>query len=662
MILLPFYVDDIIKTALTEDINYIDSTADLLIPEDSISSAYFMSKADGVLCGLEVALRVFTILDPEMKIECRFKDGDKVKYGDIIAEFTGHTRLMLKAERTSLNLLQHMSGISSYTNKCVELVKGTNASIADTRKTLPGLRPLQKYAVTVGGGRNHRYNLTDAAMLKDNHIDAYGGITAAVNALRQKAGHMLQIEVETRNLEEVQEAVDCGVNVIMLDNMDCPTMAKAVKLVNGRAKLEASGNVTMENIREVAESGVDIISLGALTHSVKAFDISMKWKKEQSDIAARKSPGRVSAPGIFYYIQKGLPLRTAPNCIKRLALALSHSSNFRSEVVLLLLDALAALVAYEGVDLDGSACCLSLRLNILSDGHCIVLEVLLIEEANFLEVLSETTLNDLFKYVLGLGLSGLLVLGSYQAELYFLLVSEYVGRDISLGNVLCVQSGDLESYVLAACENSCVLGLVGVELNQCTQSAAVVHVGNQCAGHLGETADIHVLTDGGDLLGHILGNGLCAACDSAVLESLNVCRVVSEDSVGDGLNQLEELVALCAEVSFAVDLNDNAVCAVNLSLYDTLGSDSACLLGSLCKALLTEDLNSLISVAVSLNESSLAVHHAAAGHFAKFFNVACCNISHFCSPLTVFYVVYIRITQRPQREQPALQQRLRSPA
>lgn len=188
MTLLPFYIDDIIKTALTEDINYIDSTADLLIPEDSISSAYFMSKADGVLCGLEVALRVFTILDPDMKIQCHFKDGDKVKNGDIIAEFTGHTRLMLKAERTSLNLLQHMSGIATYTNKCVELVKGTNASIADTRKTLPGLRPLQKYAVTVGGGRNHRYNLTDAAMLKDNHIDAYGGITPAVEALRQMLG------------------------------------------------------------------------------------------------------------------------------------------------------------------------------------------------------------------------------------------------------------------------------------------------------------------------------------------------------------------------------------------------------------------------------------------------------------------------------------------
>lgn len=279
MILLPFYVDDIIKTALNEDINYIDSTADLLIPEDSVSSAYFQAKASGVVAGLEIALRVFTILDPDMKIECHFKDGDEVKNGDIIAEFTGHTRLMLKAERTSLNILQHMSGIATYTNKCVKLVEGTNASIADTRKTLPGLRALQKYAVTAGGGRNHRYNLTDAAMLKDNHIDAYGGITAAVNALRKKAGHMLQIEVETRNLAEVQEAVDCGVNVIMLDNMDCPTMAEAVKLVNGRAKLEASGNITLDNIAEVAKTGIDIISLGALTHSVQAFDISMKWKK-----------------------------------------------------------------------------------------------------------------------------------------------------------------------------------------------------------------------------------------------------------------------------------------------------------------------------------------------------------------------------------------------
>lgn len=280
MKLLPFYVDDIIKTALTEDINYIDSTSDLLIDETDISEAYFISKATGVVAGLEVALRVFTILDPSVEIKRFFKDGDEVKNGDIIAEFKGKTREMLKAERTALNLLQHMSGIATYTNKCVKLVEGTNASIADTRKTLPGLRPLQKYAVTAGGGRNHRYNLTDAAMLKDNHIDAYGGITAAVTALRKKAGHMLQIEVETRNLDEVREALENKVNVIMLDNMDNATMAMAVKITAGKAKLEASGNVTLENIAEIAKTGIDIISLGALTHSVSAFDISMKWKKK----------------------------------------------------------------------------------------------------------------------------------------------------------------------------------------------------------------------------------------------------------------------------------------------------------------------------------------------------------------------------------------------
>ncbi len=280
MILLPFYIDDIIKTALSEDINYIDSTSDLLISEESVSEAYFVSKDDGVLAGIEPALRVFTILDPEMKIELFKKDGDKIKKGDIIANFSGHTRLMLKAERTSLNILQHMSGIASYTNKCVEAVAGTKASITDTRKTLPGLRALQKYAVTIGGGKNHRYNLTDAAMLKDNHIDAYGGITAAVGALRKKAGHMLQIEVETRNLDEVKEAVACGVNVIMLDNMTNEQMKEAVDYIGGRAKTEASGNVTLENIRAKAETGVDIISLGALTHSVKAFDISMRWRKD----------------------------------------------------------------------------------------------------------------------------------------------------------------------------------------------------------------------------------------------------------------------------------------------------------------------------------------------------------------------------------------------
>jgi len=280
MKLLQFYVDDLIKRAITEDINYIDSTTDLLIDEDDISEAYFVSKADGVLAGIDVAMRVFTMLDDTIEMNIHFADGDEIKKGDVIAEFKGHTCAMLKAERTALNLLQHMSGIASYTNKCVKAVEGTNASIADTRKTLPGLRALQKYSVVAGGGRNHRYNLTDAAMLKDNHIDAYGGITQAVTALRKKAGHMLQIEVEVRNFEELSEALAVKADVIMLDNMSCEDMKKAVEINAGRAKLEASGNVTLDNIRDVALTGVDIISLGALTHSVTAFDISMKWKKK----------------------------------------------------------------------------------------------------------------------------------------------------------------------------------------------------------------------------------------------------------------------------------------------------------------------------------------------------------------------------------------------
>lgn len=280
MKLLQFYVDDLIKRAITEDINYIDSTTDLLIDENDISEAYFVSKADGVLAGIDVAMRVFTMLDDTIEMNIHFADGDEIKKGDVIAEFRGHTCAMLKAERTALNLLQHMSGIASYTNKCVKAVEGTNASIADTRKTLPGLRALQKYSVVAGGGRNHRYNLTDAAMLKDNHIDAYGGITQAVTALRKKAGHMLQIEVEVRNFEELSEALAVKADVIMLDNMSCEDMKKAVEINAGRAKLEASGNVTLDNIRDVALTGVDIISLGALTHSVTAFDISMKWKKK----------------------------------------------------------------------------------------------------------------------------------------------------------------------------------------------------------------------------------------------------------------------------------------------------------------------------------------------------------------------------------------------
>jgi len=279
MKLLQCYIDNIITTALMEDINYIDAAADNLIPADHKSSAYYVAKDDGVICGIEIAKRVFELAGTGVEFKILLSDGTKVKKGDIIAEMEGSTLTLLKGERTALNILQHMSGIATATNKCVELVKGTNASVTDTRKTLPGLRALQKYAVTVGGGENHRFNLSDAAMLKDNHIDAYGGITAAVAALREHIGHTVKIEVEVRTLDELREALDNKVEIVMLDNMSCQEMAEAVKITAGRALLEASGNVTAENIRAVAETGVDIISLGALTHSVKCFDVSMKIRK-----------------------------------------------------------------------------------------------------------------------------------------------------------------------------------------------------------------------------------------------------------------------------------------------------------------------------------------------------------------------------------------------
>ncbi|MBQ3884785.1 MAG: carboxylating nicotinate-nucleotide diphosphorylase [Ruminococcus sp.] len=279
MKLLQCYIDNIIKTALMEDINYIDAAADNLIPADHKSSAYYVAKDTGVVCGIEVAKRVFELVGEDVEFNILLGDGSKVRKGDIIAELKGSTLTLLKGERTALNILQHMSGIATATNKCVEAVAGTNASVTDTRKTLPGLRALQKYAVTVGGGKNHRFNLSDAAMLKDNHIDAYGGITAAVKALREKIGHTVKIEVEVRNLVELREALENKVEIIMLDNMSCEEMKQAVDITAGRALLEASGNITSENIRTVAETGVDIISLGALTHSVKCFDISMKIKK-----------------------------------------------------------------------------------------------------------------------------------------------------------------------------------------------------------------------------------------------------------------------------------------------------------------------------------------------------------------------------------------------
>lgn len=279
MKLLQCYVDNIITTALMEDINYIDVAADNLIPEEHRSSAYYVAKDTGVVCGIEVAKRVFELAGGDVDFKVLMKDGTKVNKGDVIATLEGSTLTLLKGERTALNLLQHMSGIATATNKCVELVAGTKASVTDTRKTLPGLRALQKYSVTVGGGKNHRFNLSDCAMLKDNHIDAYGGITPAVTALREKIGHTVKIEVEVRTLDELREALDNKVEIIMLDNMSNDDMKKAVEITDGRALLEASGNVTADNIRSVAETGVDIISIGALTHSVKCFDISMKINK-----------------------------------------------------------------------------------------------------------------------------------------------------------------------------------------------------------------------------------------------------------------------------------------------------------------------------------------------------------------------------------------------
>lgn len=279
MILPAFYVDDVIKNAIKEDINYIDEATAFVIPEDSVTSARFVSKADGVLCGIEIAARVFTLLDPKVEVELLKKDGDKIKKGDLIARFKGKTQALLMGERTALNLVQHLSGVATQTHTAVKLAEGTGVSIADTRKTLPGLRAMQKYAVMCGGGKNHRFNLSDAAMLKDNHIDAGGGILKTVEKLRRHIGHTVKIEVETRTLDEVKEAVEAKADIIMLDNMTADETAECVKYIDGRALTEASGNITLENIREKAQCGVDIISMGSLTHSVTAFDISMRIDK-----------------------------------------------------------------------------------------------------------------------------------------------------------------------------------------------------------------------------------------------------------------------------------------------------------------------------------------------------------------------------------------------
>ena len=273
-----FMIDDIIKSALREDVGTGDITTNSTIPADKKISGKFIAKESGVVCGLPVVERVFEIVDSEIKLSCKIKDGDYTEKGTVIAEVSGPARSILTGERVSLNFLQLMSGIATRTNTCVKQVEGTKAMITDTRKTTPGLRVLEKYAVKAGGGHNHRYNLADGVLLKDNHIAAAGGITAAVKAARGNIPHTLKIEVEVENMQMIEEAVACGADIIMLDNMTVEEMAEAVKFIDGRALVEASGNMGDRDLMEVAKTGVDIISIGALTHTIKAMDISLRFK------------------------------------------------------------------------------------------------------------------------------------------------------------------------------------------------------------------------------------------------------------------------------------------------------------------------------------------------------------------------------------------------
>lgn len=271
-------IDKIVLNALEEDMPYGDVTTDNLIPEEDVTEAKFIAKADGVIAGMPVAARVFELIDSRISIEILKNDGDKVSKGDIIAILNGPTAGILKGERTALNLMQRLSGIATRTNVFTELVKDYKVSVADTRKTTPGLRYLEKYAVRCGGGRNHRYSLSDAVMLKDNHIAAGGGIIPAVAKVRANIPHTVKIEVEVEDMEMVRQAVESGADIIMLDNMNEAAMAEAVKYIDCRALVEASGDVTEERIRAIAETGVDIISIGRITHSVKALDISLRFK------------------------------------------------------------------------------------------------------------------------------------------------------------------------------------------------------------------------------------------------------------------------------------------------------------------------------------------------------------------------------------------------
>ncbi len=270
-------VTQIIAMALNEDVGTGDITTESTIPAEKTAFGKFIAKENMTICGLEVAELVFHTVDKDIVFTSHCKDGDEIKKGFVIAEVTGSARNVLTGERTALNLMQRMTGVATRTRAAVECVKGTNAKIADTRKTTPGLRVLEKYAVRMGGGTNHRFNLADGVLIKDNHIAVSGGITKAVKNARANIPHTLKIEVEVETREQLLEAIDAGADIIMLDNMTNEEMTESVKLIAGRALVEASGNMGDKDIAEVAKTGVDIISIGALTHSVKAADISLKF-------------------------------------------------------------------------------------------------------------------------------------------------------------------------------------------------------------------------------------------------------------------------------------------------------------------------------------------------------------------------------------------------
>jgi nicotinate-nucleotide pyrophosphorylase (carboxylating) len=266
----------LIGIALKDDVGDGDITTNSIVPAEIRRKAKMVAKADGVIAGLPVAEMVFRKLDPDLIWKELVKEGDKVKKGDVLVEFRGSYRSLLTGERTALNFLQRLSGIATMAAKYADEVKDFNTTILDTRKTLPGFNRLDKYAVKTGGASNHRHGLHDMVMIKDNHIEVAGGITAAVLAVRSNISHGIKIEVETTTLAQVQEAIDVKADIIMLDNMDIETMRNGIELIAGRAKVEASGNITLERLREIAATGVDFISVGALTHSVIALDISQR--------------------------------------------------------------------------------------------------------------------------------------------------------------------------------------------------------------------------------------------------------------------------------------------------------------------------------------------------------------------------------------------------